>query len=102
MFRHSELEKLRREREKRKRSTSQQDDYDIEAGLLESGERDATPLPNVEVSNNSEVKHSTAFGTSKKKRPKKATKGRQQEPKPDLRKRTWDVVETGLDSLEYD
>ena len=23
------------------------------------------------------------------------------DPKPDLRKRTWDVVETGLDSLDY-
>lgn len=38
-----------------------------------------------------------------KKKKKKKGKGRlPPEPKPDLRKRTWDIVEKGLDSLDYD
>ncbi|KKA30182.1 hypothetical protein TD95_001173 [Thielaviopsis punctulata] len=42
--------------------------------------------------------------TKKKKKSKNKKSGQQQrkEPKPDLRKRTWDVVDVGLDSLEYD
>ena len=41
----------------------------------------------------------------KKKRAKQAKRERrkfQPEPKEDLRKRTWDKVEAGMDSLDYD
>lgn len=38
----------------------------------------------------------------KRKRKGKNGNGKYKEPKPDLRKRTWDVVERGLDSLDYD
>ncbi|KAM3516337.1 hypothetical protein MY11210_000096 [Beauveria gryllotalpidicola] len=37
-----------------------------------------------------------------KKCKRRRTKQARREPKPDLRKRTWDVVEAGLDSLDYD
>ena len=33
---------------------------------------------------------------------KRAGRSKPRAPKPDLRKRTWDVVETGLDTLSYD
>lgn len=39
---------------------------------------------------------------SSKKKKKKARSEKQENPKPDLRKRTWDVVDAGLDSLDYD
>lgn len=37
-----------------------------------------------------------------KKGKKRQNKQPRREPKPDLRKRTWDVVEAGVDSLDYD
>ncbi|KAL5621301.1 hypothetical protein BROUX41_006771 [Berkeleyomyces rouxiae] len=40
--------------------------------------------------------------SKKRKKIKTGASGPRKEPKPDLRKRTWDVVDTGLDSLEYD
>ncbi|ODA77540.1 hypothetical protein RJ55_07169 [Drechmeria coniospora] len=40
-------------------------------------------------------------GSSKAKK-RKGGKNVRHEPKPDLRKRTWDVVEKGLDTLDYD
>ncbi len=39
---------------------------------------------------------------TKKRRKKRGGHNRKTEEKPDLRKRTWDVVEAGLDSLHYD
>lgn len=41
---------------------------------------------------------SSTRGTKKK----KGAKVHRYEPKPDLRKRTWDVVDPGLDTLDYD
>lgn len=40
--------------------------------------------------------------TRKKRRKPQLAQHAKQEPKADLRKRTWDIVEPGLDSLNYD
>lgn len=42
------------------------------------------------------------MGKTSTKSGKKNGKKMRREPKPDLRKRTWDVVEAGLDTLDYD
>ena len=50
------------------------------------------------------AEHLDADAALKKHKKKKRKGGRQwqKEQKPDLRKRTWDVVETGLGTLDYD
>ncbi|OHW90724.1 hypothetical protein CSPAE12_10651 [Colletotrichum incanum] len=90
MFRHSELEALKREQERaaERRSTAPHPNRDGETG-------DDSSLKATESSH-----QSGKAAKSKKKR--KGGKGKTQEPKPDLRKRTWDVVEAGLDTLDYD
>ncbi|KAK1994839.1 hypothetical protein LX36DRAFT_683434 [Colletotrichum falcatum] len=90
MFRHSELEALRREQERaaERRSTVP---YLSQAG--EAGDDGSVKATESSY-------HPTKANRNKKKR--KGGKGKPQEPKPDLRKRTWDVVEAGLDTLDYD
>lgn len=88
IFRHSELEALRREAERgsKRKSAPAQDEGEIsdgDDGKTASGA--ATP---------------SSSKSNKKK--KKGAKRQKSEPKPDLRKRTWDVVEAGLDTLDYD
>lgn len=86
IFRHSELEELRKQQEKRasgKGAISADD-------TMDSSESTSTP---------SGVPQSSQSTRMRKKKGKKAVK---REPKPDLRKRTWDVVDKGLDSLDYD
>lgn len=69
---------------------------DLEDGRSEDGEL----LDNVSKTG--------GVATNKKKRNKKKKRGsgngsgkRQYSPDPERRKRTWDVVETGLDGLDY-
>uniref|UniRef100_A0A1Y1KVL3 Uncharacterized protein n=1 Tax=Photinus pyralis TaxID=7054 RepID=A0A1Y1KVL3_PHOPY len=84
IFRHSELRDLERQQEHDKLSKS--------IGTM-TGRGQLTSM-----------EHNTAnlaTRSSKKKR-KKARIEKQENPKPDLRKRTWDVVDAGLDSLDYD
>ncbi|TQV96107.1 hypothetical protein V2A60_003443 [Cordyceps javanica] len=85
IFRHSELRELERAKEKASKQS-------------QSG-------------NSREEKHTccsqpSSTGGNKardgKKGKKTWNKQTRREPKPDLRKRTWDVVEAGLDSLDYD
>ncbi|RGP76235.1 hypothetical protein FLONG3_5363 [Fusarium longipes] len=91
IFRHSELEALRKEKEKTKQLKVKSATTTGEP--MNSGDDIASPtqapsaLP-------------TSFQSNKKRKRKKGSK--RPEPKPDLRKRTWDVVDKGLDSLEYD
>ncbi|CAF3448865.1 unnamed protein product [Fusarium graminearum] len=91
IFRHSELEALRKEKEKaeqlkRKAGT-------MTGELVDSSDDIAAPAQTASVL-------PTSFHSNKKRKKKKGAK--RPEPKPDLRKRTWDVVDKGLDSLEYD
>ncbi|PTB68826.1 hypothetical protein BBK36DRAFT_154605 [Trichoderma citrinoviride] len=87
IFRHSELRELRREQEKQAGSKAPELPQDASANDIET----ASPQDS-----------SGAVGSRGKKRKRKKPKATKQEPKPDLRKRTWDVVEAGLDSLDYD
>lgn len=86
IFRHSELRELERQREKQ--------------ALAKSG----TPRDASINGTDTASPHGPGVPTSSrsKKKKKKKSKAVKQEPKPDLRKRTWDVVEAGLDSLDYD
>ncbi|KAL6701949.1 hypothetical protein J3F84DRAFT_343451 [Trichoderma pleuroticola] len=85
IFRHSELRELRKQQGKQSQSKSE--------------------LPRDASANETDVAspHGTGAPTvSRNKKKKNKSKAGKQEPKPDLRKRTWDVVEAGLDSLDYD
>ncbi|KAL7908798.1 hypothetical protein GGI35DRAFT_480392 [Trichoderma velutinum] len=86
IFRHSELRELRRQQEKQSQSKSKL------PGDASANETDAA----------SPHESGAPAGSRNKKKKKKKSKAGKQEPKPDLRKRTWDVVEAGLDSLDYD
>lgn len=85
IFRHSELQQLRKAEEKKaaKAASPTTDDGEL-------GEEKITRSHGNPNSNN---------GLKRKKRKMNRAP---REPKPDLRKRTWDVVEAGLDTLEYD
>ncbi|KAG8408882.1 hypothetical protein J3458_019893 [Metarhizium acridum] len=85
IFRHSELRHLERQQEHAKSSKS--------IGSM-TGRSQLTSMER-----NNAVNLATR---SSKKKKKKARSEKQDDPKPDLRKRTWDVVDSGLDSLDYD
>jgi len=88
IFRHSELEALRRVRESSKLK---------KAAITEPEEED----PAHDVSEG-EVSLTTAATTAKKNKKRKRAKNKNvSEPPIDLRKRTWDVVDKGLASLDY-
>lgn len=86
IFRHSELEALRKEQEKKPSKNPLASPEET----LSSAEAASAPSPQSVAS---------SLRNAKQKRRKK---GGKREPKPDLRKRTWDVVDKGLDSLDYD
>ncbi|KAM0353467.1 hypothetical protein ACHAPU_001477 [Fusarium lateritium] len=95
IFRHSELEALRKQQDKEKQlgakttaSSGQAMDLSDDGHAPAQTESVPAVLP-------------TSFQSNKKRKKKGPKRGRP-EPKPDLRKRTWDVVDKGLDSLEYD
>lgn len=94
IFRHSELEALRKEQEKQ--SSVKAATYSDEAMELSDDK-----ITNAQPSVGPSTLPSTLRGNKKQKK-KGAKRGRPIEPKPDLRKRTWDVVDKGLDSLDYD
>ncbi|KAG6037747.1 hypothetical protein E4U41_004819 [Claviceps citrina] len=88
IFRHSELRELKKRQEKAKAS-----DLSADAQSTNAGE-----APREEPCQSARAHGSR--GVRKKK--KKGGRSLVHEPKPDLRKRTWDVVDAGLDSLDYD
>ncbi len=124
MFRHSEIQTLLRER-RRTREAKEEDEpesppqqpvaeskkpiigpvmesVDFEEGELED-DSTGTPTP---------LSQDTKSNSKRNKKKNKSQKANQRDPKPkgffkqnikpDLRKRTWDKVETGLDALDYD
>lgn len=102
MFRHSELQKLQRAREKAqdkppRRRNSSSAPMDLEDGEAEEGvlRRDVNHSANVTKSKKSKKKKKRGSGNGNKRRKP------DWEPDPERRKRTWDVVETGLDGLDY-
>ena len=114
MFRHSEIESLLRER----RHIEEAKDHESVSEArpspsisnLEDGElEDEVPVVKTKAP---EVPKSTAppakkFGKALSKKQRKAQLAKErgffkQNVKPDLRKRTWDKVDAGMDSLAYD
>lgn len=94
IFRHSELEALRKEEQKKRLSKKA-------VPLNETTVTSTTSL-DPDLATTSSATLPASFHSSKKKKKKKGNKRGRPEPKPDLRKRTWDVVDKGLDSLDYD
>ncbi|KAF4636856.1 hypothetical protein G7Y89_g1228 [Cudoniella acicularis] len=107
IFRHSEIETLLRERRHivenggndtpKSKAETAADEGEIEDGELEESPADTlTPPVNEKMSNKKKSK-------KQKKRDMAVQKGYfKQTVKPDLRKRTWDKVETGVGNLDYD
>lgn len=100
MFRHSELQRLQRAREKAQEKPLRRSNSSSPVPLdLENDEADQGRLSDDAI-------HSASAAKSKKKSKKKKKRGsgngqKRWEPDPERRKRTWDVVETGLDGLDY-
>lgn len=104
MFRHSELQELEKAKEKRQSSTRHRRNTSSPTPpILDEGKGSEDG----EVGENLGVPF-TPLPTKKKNKKKKKKRGsgnsnkKQWEPDPERRKRTWDVVETGLDELAYD
>ncbi|KAF3764456.1 hypothetical protein M406DRAFT_221735, partial [Cryphonectria parasitica EP155] len=102
IFRHSELQALQKAQEQ-------------EQGQAQRRRNSSSPIPmdlDVESAEDGELQEDECVQrvvpTKKKKKNKKKKRGsgnsnkKQWEPDPERRKRTWDVVETGLDALAYD
>ncbi|PHH71461.1 hypothetical protein CDD82_6496 [Ophiocordyceps australis] len=85
IFRQSELRDQGRRQEQRLKTQSQSAHVDEKQDERETAKRQSWQ-------NMSQTRKNKKRGTPKG----------TYEPKPDLRKRTWDVVEKGLDSLDYD
>lgn len=101
MFRHSETQALQRARERAstRRNSSSPPPMHIPVGDPEDDRNEDGELLD-------DVSNSGIVATKKKKNKKKKKRGsgngkRHYSPDPERRKRTWDVVETGLDGLDY-
>ncbi|KAI1355356.1 hypothetical protein F5Y01DRAFT_327060 [Xylaria sp. FL0043] len=121
IFRHSELEALRRaERKPLKQETgtlhSPMDTNGGEAVRTPLGNESSVTTPDgmgdaADGSEDGEIETEKPALTKAELRRQKKLRSRQKrketqkfqpEKKPDLRKRTWDIVEAGMDSLHYD
>jgi hypothetical protein len=95
IFRHSELEALRRAKESSNNTNMN------ETTSTRSQEDMANDLSEGEVSSPTPLVTATTRKQKKRKRGKN-NKNKHAAEQIDLRKRTWDVVDKGLESLEYD
>ncbi|KAH8679843.1 hypothetical protein BGZ60DRAFT_428137 [Tricladium varicosporioides] len=114
IFRHSEIEALLRERrhiaENGRKETPTPTvqptvDPTVDDGEFEDGELEESSIntPSSHVNTNNEAKKKKKKNKKKKNQNNGGQKSfYKQSVKPDLRKRTWDVVETGLGNLDYD
>lgn len=108
MFRHSEILALQKAQEqasdknqRRRRNSSSP----VPMDLVEGSSGEEGELQDDQAA----VEQQTLTATKKKKKKKKkrgsgngnANANKRWEPDPERRKRTWDVVETGLDALDY-
>lgn len=97
MFKHSELEAVRRAQD---RSSSRH--VRINPLSEKNIADDTNDMEPGEILSESESRTPFNAATSKPKKKSRKAKGREQAEQPDLRKRTWDVVEHGLETLDYD
>ena len=108
IFRHSELHALERQKEKKEDNKQFAAEQALADGVDPGNPEGSAPGPDGgedgEVQGEEQVQVLSTANNKKRKRKGKNANGNGQpkEQKPDLRKRTWDVVETGLDSLDYD
>ncbi|KAG8163471.1 hypothetical protein KVR01_006768 [Diaporthe batatas] len=101
MFRHSETQALQRaqERSMTRRNSSSPPPMCAHVEPLE-GHRSEDGELSDDVSNTGAV-HTKKKRIKKKKKRGSGNSKRHYSPDPERRKRTWDVVETGLDALDY-
>lgn len=85
IFRHSELRELERTKEKGAKLPKLR----VKSDETDAPDGQPTSAPIVQSRDGKKGKN-------------RQNKQPRREPKPDLRKRTWDVVEAGVDSLDYD
>jgi len=122
IFRHSEVEALRRaeakalEQETPKNIESNSSRINSDTAKFSLGNGDSVEQSGAvddtadasedgEIETEKPVLTKTDIKRLKRQRARQRRKGNQKfqpEKKPDLRKRTWDVVEAGMDSLDYD
>ncbi|KAI0594769.1 hypothetical protein F4775DRAFT_416343 [Biscogniauxia sp. FL1348] len=120
IFRHSELEALRRVEAKVAKNKAESasllqeatnlDNHDAATTHVGADSSDKAEEPpdgseDGEIETEKPVLTKSEMNRRKRQRAKQRKKQQQKfhpEKKPDLRKRTWDVVDTGMDSLDYD
>lgn len=97
MFRHSELHALQRAQEKAQTKSPRRTNSSSPQPLTFDGAEEGELL--------SETPRPLPIAKPQKKNKKKkrgsGNSNKRWEPDPERRKRTWDVVETGLDGLDY-
>lgn len=102
MFRHSETQALQRARERaftQRNSSSPPPTHTPAENLEDDRSEDGELLD--DVSNTGVVATKKKQKNKKKKKRGSGNGKRHYSPDPERRKRTWDVVETGLDGLDY-
>lgn len=109
MFRHSEIQALRKAQEEASEKTQRRrrnSSSPVPMDLVDGSSGEEGELQDDQAT----VEQQTATATKKKKKNKKKKRGsgngnananKRWEPDPERRKRTWDVVDTGLDALDY-
>ena len=107
IFRHSEIEALRRARDKAGKSKAEEVTSATTPPAAARAEDDDIAGAAGSEDGEIETEKPTAaeLRRRKRRRAKQAKRDRKKfipEPKEDLRKRTWDKVEAGMDSLDYD
>ncbi|RDL42497.1 Uncharacterized protein BP5553_02476 [Venustampulla echinocandica] len=107
IFRHSEIEKILRDRrhtkEARNEDTPGVTTESVEEAEMEDGELNDSPVTETPTPpHNSEGAGKKKSRRQKQKHAKSQKSFFKQNIKPDLRKRTWDKVEDGLGDLQYD
>ncbi|CAK7221652.1 Casein kinase II subunit alpha' [Sporothrix curviconia] len=73
-----------------------------EGEIVEAGDEGTAPGPKGDIGGKEEQEQPRKKRRRKKNNTGNSNARRQGEKKPDLRKRTWDVVDSGLGSLDYD
>jgi hypothetical protein len=107
MFRHSEIQALLREKrhaEENKATPTRRDNQATKAEEGELEDNQHVPAPEPEQprpASNVEARNASSGNAKHQKAEQRKGRGHKQPPKPDLRKRTWDKVDRGLQSLDY-
>ena len=107
IFRHSEIQNLLRERRRAEEARADGESDIISTPVAEEGELEDGLLGSDVVCAETPMPPPSKHERAPTKKARKAQQAKQkgffkQNVKPDLRKRTWDKVDTGIGSLDYD